>query len=212
MSLYLKTLPQPSRIMKDVPLTEALTDSTYKVLLPSKFFNNTAFDVCQPLLSPKQKTLFHFNPRTGGSAAQERPAKRIKIESSDKATMEEVSKLVDPLFGPMDSAHPFTWHLLFQPVAIHFTCSHLVHASLSLRENLAKILVLSHLRHKVSLNSCAELCSNGDAGDCLMLVSKGSNAFLQGKEMCTAKFIQGRDAVNCNFETLIFALYSDSLS
>ena len=99
MSLYLKTLPQPSRIMKDVPLTEALTDSTYKVLLPSKFFNNTAFDVCQPLLSPKQKTLFHFNPRAGGSAAQERPAKRIKIESSDKATMEEVSKLVDPLLA-----------------------------------------------------------------------------------------------------------------
>ena len=75
----------------------------------------------------------------------------------------------------------------------------------------AKILVLSHLRHKVSINSCAELCANGDAGDSLILVSKGSNAFLQGKEMCTAKFIQGRDAVNCNIETLILPLCFDSL-
>lgn len=85
-------------------------------------------------------------------------------------------------------------------------CTHIAFSA-----NLAKILVLSHLRHKVSINSCAELCANGDAGDYLILVSKGSNAFLQGKEMCTAKFIQGRDAVNCNIETLILPLCFDSL-
>ena len=64
----------------------------------------------------------------------------------------------------------------------------------------------------MSINSCAELCANGDAGDSLILVSKGSNAFLQGKEMCTAKFIQGRDAVNCNIETLIGNYFVNILS
>ena len=125
--------------------------------------------------------------------------------------MEEVSKLVDPLFGSMGSGHPLFCRFLFQSAATHFICSRPVRAVFSLQRILAQILVFSHLRHKVCLNSCAELCANGDAGDSLILVSKGSNAFLQGKEMCTAKFKQGRDAAKCNIATLNLALFFVSL-
>ena len=50
-----RQLSQPSRLLKGLLLAEALTDSTYKVLLSAKFSNETDLEVRQPLLSPKQQ-------------------------------------------------------------------------------------------------------------------------------------------------------------